>query len=66
MELQTQPHLNPCEDGGVNNPEKISKHIKNKTLIGFCQHGLAKGKSHLTKVTAPYSRMTCSVDEVVW
>lgn len=64
--LQTdQPHLNPCEDGGVNNPEKISKHIKNKTIIGSSQHGLAKRKSYLTRLVALYSRMTCSVNELV-
>lgn len=63
-ELQTdQPHLNPCKDDGVSNPEKISKHFKNKTLIGSSQHGLAKGKSNLTKVVPPYNRMTCSVNE---
>jgi len=54
-ELQTdQPHLNPCEDDGVNNPEKVSKHIKNKTITGR-SHGLTKRRSYLTKLMGFYN-----------
>lgn len=36
-----QPHLKLLISNGANNPEKISKHMKDKMVIGSCQH---KGK----------------------
>lgn len=43
--------------------ESISKHMKDKTVIGSSQHGVTKGKSCLTNLIAFYNEMTGLVDE---
>lgn len=44
-------------------PEAISKHIKDRKVIGSSQHGFMKMKSHLTNVTAFCDEMTSLVDK---
>lgn len=43
--------------------EIISKHIKDKKVIGSSQHGFAKGKSSLTNLRAFHNDVTTLVDE---
>ncbi|PKU33787.1 rna-directed dna polymerase from mobile element jockey- hypothetical protein [Limosa lapponica baueri] len=41
----------------------ISRHMKDKTVIGSSQHGFMKGKSHITNLIAFYDEMTGLMDE---
>lgn len=43
--------------------ESISKHMKDKKVIGSSQHRFRKGKSCLTKLIAFYSEVTSFVDD---
>ncbi|KAK4824480.1 hypothetical protein QYF61_015878 [Mycteria americana] len=43
--------------------EVISKHVKDKNVIGSCQHGFTKTKSCWSNHVAFYSEMTCLVDK---
>lgn len=43
--------------------EAISKHIKDKKVIGRSQHGFMKTKSCLTNLIAAYDEMTSLVDK---
>ncbi|KAK4832744.1 hypothetical protein QYF61_025273 [Mycteria americana] len=43
--------------------ETISRHMKNKKVVGCSQHGFIKGKSGLTNLTAFHSEMTGLMNE---
>lgn len=43
--------------------EIMSKHVKDKKVIGSSQHGFAKGKSSLTNLRAFHNDVTTLVDE---
>lgn len=43
--------------------ETISRHMKEKKIIRRIQHGITKGKSHLTNLISFYNEIPSLIDE---
>ena len=41
----------------------IERHLNNRVIIRYTQHGFTKGKSYLTNLISFYGNVTCPVDE---